>query len=128
VEWDEGSLASLSSDVIASGWRGGEQRRANGEGQESRRALAGAARMIEAEYDLPFLAHACMEPMNCTAHARPDGVDVWVPTQAQMLPRIFGGGTRGVAAKAGGVSAEQVRVHTTTLGGGFGRRSEMDFV
>ena len=130
VEWDEGRLASLSSDTIAERLRaaakdGGREARGDGDVDD---ALGSATRILEAEYDLPFLAHACMEPMNCTAHARPDGVDVWVPTQVQMLPRILGGGTRGVAAKAGGVSPEQVRVHTTNLGGGFGRRSEMDFV
>jgi len=130
VEWDEGALAALSSDDIASRLRkasGSDGRNARSDGSV-KSALGSAARVVEAEYDLPLLAHACMEPMNCTAHARPDGVDVWVPTQVQMLPRVFGGGTRGVAAKAGGVKAEQVRVHTTNLGGGFGRRSEMDFV
>lgn len=130
IEWDEGSLASLSSETISAKLRTAATdpgRTARSEGNAGR-ALESAARVVEAEYDLPFLAHACMEPMNCTAHVRPDGVDVWAPTQVQMLPRVFGGGTRGVAAKAAGVKAEQVRVHTTNLGGGFGRRSEMDFV
>jgi len=130
VEWDEGVLAALSTDAIGARLRDAAKdtgRTANAIGN-AERELERAARVLEAEYDLPFLAHACMEPMNCTAHARADGVDVWVPTQAQMMPRVFGGGTRGVAAKAAGVSVERVRVHTTNLGGGFGRRSEMDFV
>ena len=130
VEWDEGALASISSESIAARLRAavndaGREARAEG---NAGKALEGAARVIEAEYDLPFLAHACMEPMNCTAHVRAGAVDVWVPTQAQVMPRVLGGGTRGVAAKAAGVKPEQVRVHTTNLGGGFGRRSEMDFV
>ncbi len=130
VEWDEGEHAALSSDGIAARFDaalngGGRTVKAVGNADAE---LRRAAQVVQAEYDLPFLAHACMEPMNCTAHVRADGVDVWVPTQVQMLPRVFGGGTRGVAAKAAGLSAEQVRVHTTNLGGGFGRRSEMDFV
>src|SRR2546422_7245958 len=68
-----------------------------------------------------FLAHATMEPMNCTAHVRADGVDIWAPTQFQT-------GAQGVGAGIGGVPPEKVRVHTTYLGGGFGRRFELDFI
>jgi isoquinoline 1-oxidoreductase beta subunit len=69
-----------------------------------------------------------MEPMNCTADVRPDGVTLWVPTQFQTGPRLLGGGTRGTAARLAGVAMEKVAVHTTHLGGGFGRRAETDFV
>ena len=130
LEWNEGSLADLSSGAISERLRElglGEGREAWRRGEPSRARQGGAAR-IEAEYELPYLAHACMEPMNCTAHVRGDGVDVWVPTQTQWLPGLVGGGTRGLAAKIAGVPEDRVRIHTTNLGGGFGRRSEVDFV
>lgn len=84
-------------------------------------ALEGAAKKVEAVYLLPYLSHATMEPMNCTAHVRKDGCDVWVPTQNQT-------GVQKLAAKIAGVKPEQVNVHTTYLGGGFGRRFETDVV
>jgi CO/xanthine dehydrogenase Mo-binding subunit len=130
IEWDEGRLASLDSAAIEQrlhALAGGEGRAARRDGR-GRDALADAARVIEAAYDFPFLAHACMEPMNCTAVVRDGGVEVWAPTQSQAAPALFGGGTRGVAAKVAGVAQERVVVHTTNLGGGFGRRSETDFV
>src|SRR5207245_1918966 len=83
--------------------------------------LASSASKIDAAYDLPFLAHATMEPMNCTAHVRSDGVDIWAPTQFQT-------GAQGLGAKIGGVTPDKVLVHTTYLGGGFGRRFELDFM
>jgi isoquinoline 1-oxidoreductase beta subunit len=130
VEWNEGSLAGLSSEAIAQRLRElgqGEGRDAWQRGEPSQARGGGTAR-VEAEYELPFLAHACMEPMNCTAHVQSDAVDVWVPTQSQWLPGLVGGGTRGLAARIGGVPEDRVRIHTTNLGGGFGRRSEVDFV
>ncbi len=131
VEWDEGPDAGMNSAAIEARLRAavdedtGATARSAG---DVTAALTGAARVVEAEYDFPYLAHACLEPMNCTAHVRRDGADVWVPTQTQWLPRAFGGGTRGVAARIAGLPWSQVRVHTTNLGGGFGRRSETDFV
>src|SRR5207247_11147448 len=83
--------------------------------------LAAGATKVDAAYELPFLAHATMEPMNCTAHERADGVDIWAPTQFQT-------GAQGLGAKIGGVTPDKVRVHTTYLGGGFGRRFELDFI
>lgn len=85
------------------------------------KALAGAAKRISADYEVPYLAHATMEPINATARVTPEGVDLWIPTQAQEM-------SAKVAAEAAGVSADKVRVHTTYLGGGFGRRSETDVV
>ena len=130
IEWNEGSLAGLSSTAISQRLRelGQDEGREAWQRGEPSQARAGGAARIEAEYELPYLAHACMEPMNCTAHVRNDGVDVWVPTQMQWLPGLVGGGTRGLAARIGGVPEDQVRIHTTNLGGGFGRRSEVDFV
>ena len=84
-------------------------------------ALAGAAKRLEAEYAVPFLAHATMEPMNCTAWVKADGVEVWAPTQAQE-------GAQDIAAKVAGVGKDKVQIHTTFLGGGFGRRAEVDLV
>src|SRR2546426_281342 len=84
---------------------------------------ARAGSKLDAVYEAPFLAHATMEPMNCTAHVRPDGggVDIWAPTQFQT-------GCQQLGAGIGGVAPEKVQVHTTYLGGGFGRRFELDFI
>ena len=76
---------------------------------------------VTAKYHLPYLAHACMEPMNCTASVKPDEVEVWVGTQAQTAVQQN-------AAAIAGLKPEQVKVHTTFLGGGFGRRAAQDFV
>lgn len=126
--WDEGALASLddaavSAQLEALARQGGELARKVGLG-----AVAPAGRTIEAVYEVPYLAHAPMEPMNCTAHVHAGGVTLWVPTQYQTGPKLLGGGTRGVAARLASVPMERVTVHTTHLGGGFGRRAETDFV
>jgi len=123
VEWDDGPNATVSSASISRLF----SERAAQPGAVARhdgdpdRGLAGAAQTIEATYEMPFLAHATMEPMNCTAHVRADGVDVWAPTQFQTMAQQVG-------ASIGGVPPEKVRVHTTYLGGGFGRRFELDFI
>ena len=84
-------------------------------------AIKSAARVVRADYELPLLAHATLEPQNCTADVRADGVDIYVPTQ---VPQI----AQAAAAKAAGLDPKQVKVHTTFLGGGFGRRLEVDFI
>ena len=84
------------------------------------KALAGAKRKLSATYTLPFLAHATMEPMNCTARVDAGGAELWIPTQAPLW-------ARGDVAKALGIPDDKVTVHTTFLGGGFGRRSFPDF-
>jgi isoquinoline 1-oxidoreductase subunit beta len=125
VSWNEGPTASVSSATIAQLFA----QRAEQPGAVARHegdtepALAGAASNLDAVYEAPFLAHATMEPMNCTAHVRPDGggVDIWAPTQFQT-------GAQGLGAQIGGVAPERVKVHTTYLGGGFGRRFELDFI
>src|SRR5574341_1526045 len=79
------------------------------------------AKTITAQYHLPYLAHAPMEPMTCTAWVKPAEVEVWVGTQAQTAVQQN-------AAAIAGLKPEQVKVHTTFLGGGFGRRAAQDFV
>ncbi len=88
---------------------------------DAKAALDAAAQKIEAVYQLPFLSHATMEPMNCTVDARKDGCDIWIPTQNQT-------GVQEMGAKITGLKPEQINVHTTFLGGGFGRRFERDFL
>ena len=104
-------VSALKSDDVAAALKTGNA----GE------ALKRAARTFSAVYELPLVAHATMEPMNCTADVRADRCDVYVSTQVQQL-------TQAAAAKAAGLPAEKVNVHTTLLGGGFGRRLEVDFV
>ena len=84
-------------------------------------AFAGAARTLQATYELPLLAHAAMEPMNCTAHVRPDHCELWIPTQNPA-------DARAVAAAICNLPQQQVTVHVTRSGGGFGRRFYADFV
>jgi isoquinoline 1-oxidoreductase beta subunit len=84
-------------------------------------ALAGAARRVEAVYEMPLLAHAAMEPINCTVHVRGDRVEVWTGTQAPVRARE-------AAAKGAGVEPEKVILHNQLLGGGFGRRLYVDHV
>ena len=88
---------------------------------DSRVALAGAAKRVDALYRAPYLAHATMEPMNCTARVRDGRVEVWAPTQVPGL-------ARDAAAQVAGVAPEAVTLHVTYLGGGFGRRLEVDVV
>jgi isoquinoline 1-oxidoreductase beta subunit len=82
--------------------------------------MAAAAAHLEALYEVPFLAHAPMEPMNATAHITPRGAELWVPTQFQSM-------VRDVVAELLGLPREKVTVHTTAVGGGFGRRTEIDY-
>ncbi len=84
-------------------------------------AFARAPRKLEAVYEFPYLAHATLEPMNCTARVDAEGCELWVPTQSPT-------GAGEAAAKITGLDPEQIRVNTTLLGGGFGRRSAHDFV
>jgi isoquinoline 1-oxidoreductase beta subunit len=82
--------------------------------------MASATAHLEALYEAPFLAHAPMEPMNATAHVTPRGAELWVPTQYQSM-------VREVVAEVLGLPREKVTVHTTAVGGGFGRRTEVDY-
>ncbi len=85
------------------------------------KAEASAARVIEASYQAPYLAHATMEPMNCTAQVKDGKVEIWAPTQVPQMARA-------IAAQVAGVGIDQVTLHVTLLGGGFGRRLDVDFV
>jgi isoquinoline 1-oxidoreductase beta subunit len=125
IAWPASPNDHSSSDTIRARWAelarqgtGAVMVRHEGQGPA---ALAGAARRLDVVYEVPYLAHACMEPMNCTAHVTPGSVEIWAPTQAQTI-------TKSVAAQIAGVPESAVQVHTTLLGGGFGRRFEVDFV
>ncbi len=129
VEWNGGANAGQSSAKISAQLASLVQKR----GMEVRREGAGSAAQpgttIEAVYEVPYLAHACMEPMNATAHVEADKVTIWGPIQFQASAgNAFGGGAREIGAAIGGVPIEQVTVHTTLLGGGFGRRFFLDYV
>ena len=123
IEWDEGPNAKVSSADIVRQMETASQKpgvvgRKDG---DVAKAMAGAARKVEAVYQVPFLAHATMEPMNCTVHVRQDGCDMWVGSQVVSRAQA-------TAAKVTGLSIEQVQVFNHFLGGGFGRRLEIDFV
>ena len=123
VTWDEGAMASLTSAAISTQYEAmskqpGQVARNEGNAEQ---ALGAGGKVVEAVYQVPFLEHACMEPMNATAHVMPNSVSLWVPTQNP-------GGHQALAAKIAGVPVERVEVVTTLLGGGFGRRGEPDFV
>ncbi len=125
IEWDEGAGAALSSEGLRNEYR----RLAGTRGAVAKSvgdvdaALAAAASRIEAEYELPFLAHAPMEPLNCTVEIGPDGCEIWTGTQFQTPDQA-------AAAKILGLEPAQVKIHTTFLGGGFGRRANpaSDFI
>ena len=123
IRWDEGPNAKLSTaDVVqqlaAASQRSGVVARREG---DPAKAMTNAAQKVEAVYEVPFLAHATMEPVNCTVHVRPDACDIWVGTQVPTFAQT-------VAAKLTGLPAEKVRIHNHLLGGGFGRRLEVDFI
>jgi isoquinoline 1-oxidoreductase beta subunit len=88
---------------------------------DARKALGEASKKYAATYFVPYVAHTTMEPMNCTAFVQKDRCDVWVPTQGQT-------DAQGVASQVSGIPPEKVHIHTTLLGGGFGRRAAPDFV
>jgi len=123
ISWDEGAGASVSIKTIV----GDLERASQGEGAVARRegdvtrAFAGAKTRVDAIYQQPFLAHATMEPMNCTVHVQQDSCDIWVGTQVPTRARDAG-------AKITGLPADKVVVHNFLLGGGFGRRLEVDGV
>jgi len=122
IGWDDGPNAKVSTaDVVrgldAASQEAGVVARKQG---DAAAAIAGAARKLEAVYQVPFLAHATMEPVNCTVHVRKDGCEVW--TGSQVLGRV-----QATAAQVTGFPLEKVVVHNHLLGGGFGRRLEVDF-
>jgi isoquinoline 1-oxidoreductase subunit beta len=122
IVWKSGPNAAVDSNEI---WK---QARAAGDTEgvtakavgDATKALSQGER-VEADYELPFLAHATMEPLNATVHVKPDGCEVWVGSQ--ILARA-----QAVAAKVTGLPLEKVIVHNHIIGGGFGRRLEVDYV
>jgi isoquinoline 1-oxidoreductase beta subunit len=122
ITWDEGPNANLSSaDITAAFQKIVDQGKVARKDGDAEGTIARASKRVEAVYEVPYLAHATMEPMNCTADVRADRCEVWAPTQFQT-------NSRELAAKITGLKVEQVTLHTTLLGGGFGRRAQTDFI
>jgi len=124
ITWDSGANAKLNNAAIfemletASRTDPSLSARADGDAHS---VLEKAPRTVHAVYELPLLAHATMEPMNCTADVTPQGCDLYVGTQ---VPQV----AQATAAAVASLDPSQVRVHTTLLGGGFGRRLDVDFI
>ncbi|HEY2843159.1 MAG TPA: molybdopterin cofactor-binding domain-containing protein, partial [Bryobacteraceae bacterium] len=123
IQWDEGHNANLNSAGIRKHFSDLTEKPGAVAAKEGDAvgALAKAAKKIEAVYEAPYMAHAPMEPLNCTAHVRADGCDVWASTQIQTAAHE-------AAMKITGLPADKVKVHTLYLGGGFGRRGGADFI
>ena len=123
VSWEEGPHANESSETLrqqflANAGKPGKTVRNDG---DANAALASASKKVEATYEFPFAAHATMEPMNCTVHIRQDSAEAWVPTQAPQW-------AQDVIASVSKLPKDKITVHTTLMGGGFGRRYMGDFV
>ncbi len=123
TEWEKGKLGGMDSarvsQLLRSGFaETGTVARNDGDVESAR---ANGAMTLEAVYEVPYLAHACMEPMNCTARVSADAAEVWCGTQAPQAAQA-------AAAAALGLQKEQVTVHSMYLGGGFGRRGQADYV
>jgi isoquinoline 1-oxidoreductase beta subunit len=122
ISWNEGPNALVNSAAVwkqirAASEKSGVVARTEG---DAAKALTQGER-LDAAYEMPFLAHAPMEPMNCTAHVQADSCEIWVGIQVQSRAQA-------IAAKVTGLPPEKVTVHNHLLGGGFGRRLEVDFV
>jgi isoquinoline 1-oxidoreductase subunit beta len=123
IEWDDGPHAKLNTEDIV-----GELEKATLDAGSVAQnlgdidnAMASAVTKVEATYQVPFLAHATMEPMNCTVHVRKDGCEVWVGNQVLGRAQV-------AAAETAGLPLDKVVVHNHLIGGGFGRRLEVDGV
>src|SRR6202166_4397671 len=122
IEWNEGANATVSSDEIWRDLRAASEKDgvvARSEGDIAKGLSTGDR--FDASYELPFLAHATMEPINCTVHVRPDSCKIWTGTQ--IVTRV-----QSAAAKAAGLPVDKVTVNNHLLGGGFGRKLEPDMV
>ncbi|MGE7992219.1 molybdopterin cofactor-binding domain-containing protein [Pseudomonas sp. NPDC089554] len=123
VKWNEGANAKLTSaklleDIEVASRQEGVQVRNEG---DVAAAMAKAKQKVEVVYQVPFLAHACLEPVNCTVHVRKDGCDLWLGIQVPARAKAL-------AAQLTGLPEDKVQVHNHLIGGGFGRRLEVDFV
>jgi isoquinoline 1-oxidoreductase beta subunit len=119
IEWDDGENAAVGSEQIFDQIRTASEREGVVAKSVGDIGKALGSSKIEATYHVPFLAHAAMEPMNCTVHVRPDACEIWVGNQ--VITR-----TQAVAAKLTGLPLGKVIVHNHLIGGGFGRRLEVD--
>jgi CO/xanthine dehydrogenase Mo-binding subunit len=121
IEWDDGPNANVTTASIVEQMSRASQK----EGAIARKdgdfatAISGAAKKIEAVYEMPFLAHAAMEPMNCTVHVTKDGCEIWVGIQVVSRAQA-------TAAEVTGLPPDKVQVHNHLIGGGFGRRLDVD--
>lgn len=120
ITWDRGAAAGLDTTKLRAAMRGhtkaGEAARSDGDADK---AIAHAPTKLDVTYEGPYLCHAPLEPQNCIVHVKGDAVEVWAPHQA---PTVI----QGALSRALGVSADDVIVHTTLAGGGFGRRTPAD--
>jgi len=125
INFSDGGNNTISSDSIYADFQSAlsnnNDARIYHENGDALEILAQSKEVIEATYKAPFLAHACMEPINCTALVKDESVEIWVPTQSPTLVQM-------IAARVSDLAKDKVTVHTTYLGGGFGRRIEMDMV
>jgi isoquinoline 1-oxidoreductase beta subunit len=128
VDWQAPPAGTLDSVRIADALEAAAREAAAHDGGlafhqrgEPNQALAGATRRVRALYRAPYLAHATMEPINCTARVADGRVELWAPTQVPTFARA-------IAARVAGVPEDKVTLHVTYLGGGFGRRLEVDFI
>jgi isoquinoline 1-oxidoreductase subunit beta len=122
IEWEPGPHATESSDSLLAQFeslRGATGKRVRSDGDVSL-ALGAAVSVLEAQYELPFLAHATMEPMNCTADVKPDRAELWIPAQLPNWIHI-------VVGRLLNLPLDRVKLHMPYMGGGFGRRGHADF-
>lgn len=124
VDWDYGPGAAESSETLRRQFRklvDSSMKVVLDQGNvETALSNAPLEKRVECDYELPFEAHATMEPMNCTVHVQGDQVEAWVPTQAPEW-------AMGAIAQATGLQPQKIKIHTTYMGGGFGRRYQADF-
>src|SRR6478736_1865374 len=121
IEWDDGpnanvTTASIVEQMARASQKEGVVARSDG---DFAKAISGVAKKIEAVYEMPFLAHAAMEPMNCTVHVTKDSCEIWVGIQVVSRAQA-------TAAQVTGLSPDKIQVHNHLLGGGFGRRLDVD--
>jgi isoquinoline 1-oxidoreductase beta subunit len=137
IHWHEGANKNLDSDTVRARLLAAAEAGGEVSFEQGHIASAAAVQKLEAGYDLPFQAHAPMEPMNCTAHVADGRCEVWVPTQspsaAQRVATEYGLSTfeyyqDKITNRLGMNTEPAVDIHTTLLGGGFGRRLEQDYV
>ncbi len=120
IKWDDGPNAGLSSERVTKMLTDATQKDGKVARSEGNVGSASAAKTLEAVYEAPYLAHACMEPMNATAWVKKDTVEIWAGTQSQ-------GPNQGILSHVASVEPKKVKVNTMLLGGGFGRRFAPDF-